>query len=361
MAADGLNAEQWLLQQLAQYQAQNGTRLLDYFTLHYYPQESVANDYNGGVDSDNVDQATELLRNQVTRSLWDPNYVDPSWIGGTGINGGKVDLIPMMQSWVNTYYPGTKTGITEYNFGAEGDMNGATTQADVYGIFGQQGLDLATRWTTPATGTPAYLAMKLWRNYDGQDSTFGNTSVSTTVPDPDQVAAYSATRSSDGTLTIMVINKNLYSAANPTATTSITVNLSNFANSGIAQEWQLAAINPSDQTQAAINQLANVQFTGNSFTFQAPMESIELFVLKPGTLAVTGILPVSGPAAGGTQVTITGSGFTGATAVKFGTTPAPQFLVNSATQITATSPSSAGWIGRRDGDHGFRNLGHFVG
>ena len=229
-----MNVEQWLLQQLDQYQIQHGTRLLDYFTLHYYPQESVNGDYNGGVDSNNVDQATELLRNQVTRSLWDPNYVDPSWIASTGINGGKVDLIPMMQNWVNTYYPGTQTGITEYNFGAEGNMNGATTQADVYGIFGQQGLDLATRWTTPATGSPTYLAMKLWRNYDGNDSGFGNTSVGTTVANPDQTDAFAAVRSSDGALTVAVINKNLYDPSNPSATTSVTVNLSGFANNGVS-------------------------------------------------------------------------------------------------------------------------------
>ncbi|WP_410965064.1 hypothetical protein, partial [Salmonella sp. SAL04286] len=77
--------------------------MLDYFTLHYYPQESVNGDNLGGVFSDNVDQATQLLRNQVTRSLWDPNYVDPSWIASTGINGGKVDLIPMMRNWVSSY------------------------------------------------------------------------------------------------------------------------------------------------------------------------------------------------------------------------------------------------------------------
>ena len=46
-----------------------------------------------------------------------------------------------------------------------------------------------------------------------------------------------------------------------------------------------------------------------------------------------------GPTAGGTSVTITGTGFTGATAVDFGDTPAATFTVNSATQITATSPA----------------------
>jgi large repetitive protein len=55
--------------------------------------------------------------------------------------------------------------------------------------------------------------------------------------------------------------------------------------------------------------------------------------------AVTGISPAAGPTAGGTQVTITGTGFTGATAVNFGTLAASSVVVVSATQIVATSPA----------------------
>jgi len=49
--------------------------------------------------------------------------------------------------------------------------------------------------------------------------------------------------------------------------------------------------------------------------------------------------PKKGPAAGGTSVTITGTNFTGATAVRFGSTAATSFAVNSATSITAVSPA----------------------
>jgi hypothetical protein len=61
---------------------------------------------------------------------------------------------------------------------------------------------------------------------------------------------------------------------------------------------------------------------------------------------ITNVSPASGPTAGGTVVTITGNFFTGATSVKFGTTAATSFTVNSGTSITATAP--AGTLGTVD-------------
>ncbi|MGY2154529.1 IPT/TIG domain-containing protein, partial [Nocardia gipuzkoensis] len=59
---------------------------------------------------------------------------------------------------------------------------------------------------------------------------------------------------------------------------------------------------------------------------------------------LTSVVPNSGPAAGGTTVVLTGTGFTGATAVTFGATPATSFTVNSATQITAVAPAGTGTV-----------------
>ncbi len=57
--------------------------------------------------------------------------------------------------------------------------------------------------------------------------------------------------------------------------------------------------------------------------------------------AITGLSPASGTPSGGIPVSITGTGFTGATAVNFGGTAATSFIVNSDTSITATSPAMA--------------------
>jgi hypothetical protein len=53
---------------------------------------------------------------------------------------------------------------------------------------------------------------------------------------------------------------------------------------------------------------------------------------------VTAVNPDQGPLSGGNTVTLTGSGFTGTTAVSFGTSAALSFTVVSATQITAVAP-----------------------
>ncbi len=60
--------------------------------------------------------------------------------------------------------------------------------------------------------------------------------------------------------------------------------------------------------------------------------------------AVSKINPVSGPEAGGTAVEISGSGFAGATAVRFGTTAAVSMTVDSASSITATAPAGSGTV-----------------
>ncbi len=254
-AHGGMEYLPWVLDQLRQHNQATGKRLLDVFSVHYYPQ--------GGEYSSDTSSTMQLRRNRSTRSLWDPNYVDETWIAD------KVQLIPRLRTWTNTYYPGTQIALTEYNWGAESHMNGATAQADILGIFGREGLDAAARWTTPDASTPAYKAIKLYRNYDGNRSAFGDVSVSAGGPNPDNVAVFASTRTSDGALTVMVVNK--YLANN----TPVTINLANFSAGATAQRWQLAT--------NAISHQADMALSGAQLSVSLPPQSVTLLVFPKST------------------------------------------------------------------------------
>ncbi len=94
---------------------------------------------------------------------------------------------------------------------------------------------------------------------------------------------------------------------------------------------QITAVSPAET--AGFADVTVVTVGGTSATLLAD----EFTYVAPPTL--TGLSVTGGPLTGGTSVVITGSNFTGATAVKFGSTAATTFTVNSATQITATSPA----------------------
>jgi hypothetical protein len=73
----------------------------------------------------------------------------------------------------------------------------------------------------------------------------------------------------------------------------------------------------------------------------SPVTAADEFTYVPAP-TVTGVSPDAGSVAGGNTVTITGTGFTGATEVLFHQTAAASFTVDSDTQITATAPAGTG-------------------
>jgi hypothetical protein len=74
---------------------------------------------------------------------------------------------------------------------------------------------------------------------------------------------------------------------------------------------------------------------GTQVYSQAYLVLAQGFVPAP---RLTGISTTSGPTSGGTSITVTGTGFTGVTAVSFGSTAAKSFTVSTSTSITAVSP-----------------------
>ena len=103
---------------------------------------------------------------------------------------------------------------------------------------------------------------------------------------------------------------------------------------------------PSRCPRAATGPTVDVQVTysypfgaGQNFTIDLGNLTVVPPVVPAPT--VTSLSPATGPAAGGTVVTVTGTGFTGATSVQFGSNPGTALTVVSDTEITVTSPAGA--------------------
>lgn len=279
----------YYLQAMAAYQtAHAGLRLLDYFDEHYYPQEVGANGNQIALHDDDGDPATQALRLRAVRSLWDPTYTDESWIATVGPPfPAQLELIPRFRSWVEASYPGTKVSLSEYNFGALDSINGALTQADVLGVFGREQLDLATLWSPPALTQPGAYAFRMYLNYDGMGGRYGDTWVSSTSSDQSQLALYAAQRSSDGALTLIVINKTA-----SVLTTPITI--ANFSPQGMAQGFLYSPAN-----LASIEPLGAASVSGGTLSASYPATSITLWVVEGQGASPDGGSPDAGGPAGG--------------------------------------------------------------
>jgi hypothetical protein len=303
-AHGGVPLIEYYLQQFAAAQTTYGIRLLDYVDLHTYfaPQYPSNSGYGLGLNPAG-DTGAQQARLNSTRAFWDPTYTDSSTQNGNGYPQPNYptdsnfagasncnppqqapQLIRMMKTWVAKDYPGTRTAIDEYNFGGMEAINGALTQADILGIFGREGLDLGTMWPTedPSEQIPGMMAFAIYRNYDGNKSTFGDTVLPSTSTSAGsdaegQLAIYSAQRSSDKAITVMVINKT-YGAL------SSTISLENFtaASGTMAQVYQysnanLNAIVPEAGVNVTPPSGSGAASTIGSYTF--PAQSITLFVV----------------------------------------------------------------------------------
>jgi hypothetical protein len=247
----------WYLAQMKTYEQAHGTRILDYLDLHFYPQNGVALTGAG-------DARMQALRLRSTRALWDPSYQDESWIGDS------VQLIPRMHAWVTANYPGTKTAISEYNWGGLESLNGALTEADILGIFGREGLDLATLWSPPASGDPGAYAFRMYRNYDGAGGQFGSLGVSAASSSQDTLSVYASLRPADGALTVIAINKT-GSAQNAALA------LAHFTPSGPAKVYRYSGANLTKITAQADQAVST-----SGFSASYPANSITLFVIPSG-------------------------------------------------------------------------------
>ena len=107
------------------------------------------------------------------------------------------------------------------------------------------------------------------------------------------------------------------------------------STSVVATATQVTALTPANSAGAKNIVLT----TSDGLTVTAP--SAFTYLAVP---SITSVSPFTGPTAGATTITITGTNFSGATSVSFGSVPAASFTVVSATSITAVSPAASAGV-----------------
>ena len=243
-----------------------GKPLVDVYDFHWY---SEATDASGnrviGLSGSSLtaDQVQAIV--QSPRSLWDPTYTESSWIT-TDVLGGPIYILGRLQSRINAEFPGMRIAITEYENGGWNHIAGTIAQADNLGIFGAQGVFAANFWPPNGTYSYALAGFRAFRDFDGANSSFGDTSLQATSSNVQNVVVYASTDSTTpGRVVFVAINRS--TSAQVTAITGQSL-------SGTAHLYQMTATTAQGQSPVAPVSAGTMPASGSSLTLTLPALSV---------------------------------------------------------------------------------------
>ncbi len=195
----------WFLSEVAKADAASGRRTLDVLDMHYYPENLIAKDWKN-----QSSPAIDAWRLRSTRSLWDPDHIDESYVGDSPPVTDqplpdRVHLIPRLRGLIDEHYPGTKLSLSEWGFGDLGGISGGLAAADALGIFGRYEVDYAFMWPGPPPRSYGAAAFELYR---GGGVEFGASSLPVTVSDLAHLGAYASLVDAE-TTALVLVNKSL--------------------------------------------------------------------------------------------------------------------------------------------------------
>ncbi len=359
----GIDFLPWWLNEVYWQDELAATRSVDVFDIHAYPD---------GPDTSGWTLAQErALSLRIYRDYWDPTYVSESgdinqqWVTQIQPNRTIPFRIPRMRATANMIYPGTPLSITEWsaNFAGESDYSTALADADAYGILGRERVYLASRWTAPAPTNPNYLALKLYRNYDGQHHAFATTSVSDTNNGSASLfSSYAALNSSGTSLTVMVLNKNplasvqaqfAFNGFTPRQVTAYTLSPNNPTKivASPPRPWtSVIPVAPYTATLLVVSgtaQMPSAEWDLNPDTTMVAAGGT--VVLQPEILSGSGTVTLGTPQSdSGIVVTVTqahlSSGQNGSITVTAGQTPGFYHFTVPSTDNAGVTQKQSGWI-----------------
>jgi hypothetical protein len=255
------------LRAMADAEKAHGHRLLDVLDVHWYPEAT-----GGGIRIDKDQNIPALLdaRMQAPRSLWDPSFVETSWITKVSIPGQAIQLIPRLLNKISRNYPGTKLAITEYCFSGGGDISGGIAQSDALGVFGREGLFAAALWS-PSNVPFIAGAFEMFRNFDGKNGSFGDLSVPATTDDLAGTSIYASLDSADSTrMVVVAINK----TGHPIRAV---ISLGGSERWKEATVWQLTGASPNPMPAGQVR----ITNQGGGAVYDMPPGSVSTIVFTP--------------------------------------------------------------------------------
>jgi fibronectin type 3 domain-containing protein len=263
----------WFIDQYAQALAAAsssfGAPLVNVYDFHWYPQvvDSVSGDQLGSLNSAPLASSQTQLIVQWPRSLYDPTYIENSWLPGT-IGNNAIDALPRFQAKLAADNPGMKLAITEYFPGGGGTIAGTIAEADLLGAFGANGLFAANLWPLTASFPYVTAGFRAFRNFDGAGSNFGNTAVASSSSSIANVAAYVSTDTTrPGRVVMVLINR-----SNAIQATTI----SGQPLSGTAHFFQMDAATAASQTTVQPVASGTETVSGSSLTVNLPALSVTI-------------------------------------------------------------------------------------
>lgn len=215
--ADYPDFPSYFLDKLKQASIHEGIDLIDYISFHYYPQHKVDSDNkfssNGVVIRNSSNSASYIRRERMdlARSLWDENYLEPSWLTNGKLNNEPHKILKRVQNAIDLYFPSVEIMIGEWDFGHDMDISHGISTVDALGAFAQSKVQIANRWNTSSgnAGNYSSTAYKLLRNYDGLFSAYGDVCLPTTFSNKNKVSVWASKNSNDGKIHLLILNKDL--------------------------------------------------------------------------------------------------------------------------------------------------------
>jgi hypothetical protein len=253
-----------------------GKPLVDVYDFHWYAEDY---DSNGtrilDLTATTLTDAQVQLIVQSPRNLWDSTFNDQAagnsnpWIYQT-LGNTPINILGRLQAKINAENPGMKLSVSEYESGGWNHIAGTIAQTDNLGIFGAQGVFAASFWPPNGTYSYALAGFRAFRDFDGTNSVFGDTSLQSTSSNVANVVVYASSESTTPGRTVFV-------AINRSKSSQI-VAINGAALSGTAHLYQMTASTAATQTSGG-NPVAPVAAgtmpaSGTSLTVTLPGLSV---------------------------------------------------------------------------------------